>query len=85
MGGGCMKIVFNGLLEKHSKGCNCRKVANSEYGYVTQKMFHLPSNTTRTFVAGKVEEVNERDAMFLLSYVYDDVNGARREVFSKVE
>lgn len=80
-----MKIVFNGMLEKHRKGCNCKKVGNTDYGFITQKMFILPSNTTRTFIAGKVEEVNERDAQFLLSYVYDDLNGARREVFSRVE
>lgn len=80
-----MKIKFNGVLEKHSKGCNCKKVANSEYGYVTQKMYILPSGTTRTFVVGKVEEVNKVDAEFLLSYMYKDVNGGYREVFSKVE
>ena len=80
-----MKIKFNGLLEKHTKGCNCKKVANTEYGYVTQKMFILPSGTTRTFVVGKVEEVNERDANFLLEYNGVDVNGAFRSVFSKVD
>lgn len=80
-----MKIVFNGMLEKHTKGCNCKKVGNSEYGFVSQKMFFLPSGNQRTFIVGKVEEVNNRDANFLLSYVYDDINGAKREVFSKVE
>lgn len=80
-----MKIKFNGMLEKHTKGCNCKKVANSEYGFVSQKMFILPSNTTRTFAVGKVEEVNNRDAEFLLEYKYIDVNGVWREVFSKVE
>ena len=84
---GCsgMKIKFNGLLEKHTKGCNCKKVGNTEYGFVTQKAFFLPSGNQRVFIAGKVEEINERDGMFLLSYSYDDMNGARREVFSKVE
>ena len=85
MGGGCMKIVFNGLLEKHAKGCNCKKQGNTGYGFVSQKMFFLPSNTQRTFVAGKVEEVNNLDAEFLLSYKYKDLNGVEREVFSKVE
>lgn len=80
-----MKIVFNGVLEKVGKGCNCKKQGNTGYGFVTQKMYILPSNQTRTFIAGKVEDVNDRDAQFLLSYVYDDVNGSRREVFSKVE
>lgn len=80
-----MKIVFNGVLEKHSKGCNCKKVANTEYGFVSQKMYILPSGNTRTFIAGKPEEVNNMDAQFLLSYMYKDANGAFREVFSKVE
>ncbi len=80
-----MKIKFNGVLEKRTKGCNCKKVGNTEYGFVTQKMFILPSNTTRTFTVGKVEEVNNRDAQFLLEYNYVDVNGVRRDVFSKVD
>ena len=80
-----MKIVFNGMLEKHKKGCNCKKQGNTEYGFVSQKMFFLPSNTSRTFIVGKAEEVNNRDAQFLLSYKYKDLNGVEREVFSKVE
>ena len=84
MGGGCMKIVFNGVFEKRTKGCNCKRQGNSEYGFVTQKMYILPSGTTRTFIAGKVEEVNGKDAEFLLRYIDKDANGTR-EVFSKVE
>ena len=61
-----MKIVFNGVLERHTKGCNCKKVSNTEYGFVTSKMFILPSGQTRVFRAGKVEEVNATDAKFLL-------------------
>lgn len=80
-----MKIVFNGMLEKVTKGCNCKKQGNTGYGFVSQRMFFLPSGTQRTFIVGKVEEVNTKDANFLLSYVYNDINGARREVFSKVE
>lgn len=80
-----MKIVFNGVLEKHTKGCNCKKVGNSDYGFVNSKMYILPSGQTRTFTVGRVEEVNKQDADFLLSYMYKDVNGAYREVFSKVE
>lgn len=80
-----MKIVFNGLLEKHTKGCNCKKQSNTGYGFVSQRMFILPSGNTRTFIVGKVEEVNEKDAKFLLSYKYKDLNGVEREVFSKVD
>ena len=80
-----MKIKFNGLLEKHSKGCNCKRQGNTEYGFVSQKMYILPSGNQRTFIAGKVEDVNKQDAEFLLSYMYMDANGGYREVFSKVE
>lgn len=80
-----MKIVFNGMLEKITKGCNCKRQGNTGYGFVSQRLFFLPSGTERVFTVGKPEEVNDRDAQFLLSYVYDDLNGAKREVFSKVE
>lgn len=80
-----MKIVFNGVLEKVSKGCNCKRVSNTGYGFVSTKMYILPSGNTRTFTVGKVEEVNDQDAHFLLSYMYKDANGDFREVFSKVE
>ena len=84
MGGGRMKIVFNGVFEKIAKGCNCKKQGNSEYGFVSTKHFFMPSGNERTFTVGKVEQVNDKDAMFLLSYI-DTSNGLKREVFSKVE
>jgi hypothetical protein len=80
-----MKVVFNGVLEKHRSGCNCKRVANTEYGFVSQKMYILPSGATKTFIVGKPEEVSEQDGAFLLAYKYVDVNGSYREVFSKVE
>lgn len=80
-----MKIVYNGQLEKITKGCNCKKQGNTGYGFVSQKMFILPSGNTRTFRVGQVEEVNKQDAEFLLRYKYIDVNGSYREVFSKAE
>lgn len=80
-----MKIVFNGVLEKVTKGCNCKRQGNTGYGFVSQKMYILPSGNTRTFTVGKVEDVSDQDAHFLLSYMYKDANGAFREVFSKVE
>ena len=80
-----MKVVFNGLLEKHKSGCNCKRVANTEYGFVSQKMYILPSGITKTFIVGKPEEVSPQDGKFLLSYRNTDVNGSYREVFSKVE
>lgn len=77
-----MKLKFNGLLEKKSKGCNCNR--KSEYGFVRSRMYILPSGTTKTFYVGVVEEVSDSDGEFLLSYKYADTNGYR-EVFSKVE
>ena len=85
MGCSGMKVVFNGLLEKQRKGCNCKRVANSGYGFVSQRMYILPSGIQKTFVVGKPEEVSPRDGQFLLSYVYADVNGSQRAVFSEVE
>lgn len=86
MGGGRMKIMFNGLLEKHeSSGCNCKKVG-SDYGFVNSRMYILPSGQTKTFYVGKAEEVSEFDGQFLLSYNQaPDANGMPREVFTKVE
>lgn len=80
-----MKVQFNGLLEKRSSGCPvCGQRRKSKHGYVTTKTFILPSGITKTFRVGKVEEVSDTDGNFLLSYNYDDVNGARRAVFEKV-
>ena len=80
-----MKIVFNGMLEKITKGCNCKKQGNSGYGFVTQRLFFMPSGAERVFQVGKVEEVNEKDAQCLLSYIDKDVNGVQRQVFTKVD
>lgn len=81
-----MKIVFNGMLEKKGNGgCNCKK-QGSEYGFVSSRMYILPSGQTKTFYVGKQEEVGERDGQFLLSYNQaPDLNGHSREVFTKVE
>lgn len=80
-----MKVVFNGTIEKKSSGgCNCKgKVTSSTF--VRSKMYILPSGKTETFVVGQPKEVSERDGQFLLSYVYKDVNGDSRAIFSKVE
>lgn len=80
-----MKVVFNGTIEKKtSGGCNCRgKVTNSSF--VRSKMYILPSGLTQNFIVGQPVEVSETDGKFLLSYVYKDINGDSRAVFSKVE
>lgn len=78
-----MKVVFNGLLEKRSGGCNCRRQSNG-YSFVNSRMYILPSGQQKTFYVGKPEEVTERDAQFLLSYKTTDPNGTR-SVFSIVK
>ena len=78
-----MKIKFNGLLEKKGSGCNCKR-QSSGYGFVSSRMYILPSGQQKTFYVGNVEEVSERDGQFLLSYSVSDSNGTRK-VFEKVE
>ena len=79
-----MRVVFNGTIEKKSSGCRCKgKVTNSSF--VRSKMYILPSGRTENFIVGQPKEVSERDGEFLLSYVYKDVNGDQRAIFSKVE
>lgn len=79
-----MKIVFNGLLEKKSKGgCNCKK-SGSDYGFVNSRMYILPSGVSKTFYVGRIETVSDRDGEFLLSYNSVDANGVRK-VFTKIE
>lgn len=81
-----MKIKFNGVLEKKSGGCaKCGHKAKSKYGFTSTKMYILPSGQTKTFRVGAVTEVSEQDGNFLLSYIYDDVNGNKRPVFEKVD
>lgn len=80
-----MTVVFNGTIEKKtSGGCNC-KGRTSSSTFVRSKMYILPSGRTETFVVGQPKEVSERDGQFLLSYIYKDVNGDQRAIFSKVE
>lgn len=80
-----MKVVFNGTIEKRSGGgCRCKgKVTSSSF--VRSKTYILPSGRTESFTAGQPKEVSERDGQFLLSYVYKDINGDTRAVFSEVE
>lgn len=79
-----MKVVFNGVLETHSKGCNC-KGKKTNVSFVRTKMYILPSGKSMHFYVGRPEEVSEEDGNFLLSYIYKDANGETRAVFSKVE
>lgn len=80
-----MKVVFNGTIEKRQGGgCKCKgKVTSSTF--VRTKMYILPSGRSETFMVGQPVEVSEADGKFLLSYVYKDVNGDSRAIFSEVE
>lgn len=80
-----MRVVFNGTIEKHQGGgCKCKgKVTSSTF--VRSKMYILPSGRNENFTVGQPKEVSEEDGKFLLSYVYKDVNGDSRPIFSKVE
>lgn len=80
-----MKVVFNGTIERRQGGgCKCKgKVTSS--AFVRSKMYILPSGRNETFTVGQPKEVSEQDGKFLLSYVYKDVNGDSRPIFSEVE
>lgn len=80
-----MKVVFNGTVEKRtSGGCNCKGKTSSST-FIRSKMYILPSGRSVTFTVGQPVEVSERDGAFLLSYIYKDVNGDLRAVFSKTD
>lgn len=82
-----MKVMFNGTIERTSssgKGCNCGKKNATGYTFQNSKLYHLPSGATKTFYAGKVEEVSDSDGYFLLSYRSFDQNG-EHATFTKVE
>lgn len=80
-----MKVVFNGLLEKRSKGSGCKCRGNKPaVTFVSSKSYILPSGAIQTFVQDRPVEVSDRDGKFLLSYIYTDANGAKRSVFSEV-
>lgn len=80
-----MKVVFNGTIEKKTGGgCNCHGKHTSS-SFVRSKMYILPSGRAENFIVGQPKEVSERDGEFLLSYIYKDVNGDLRAIFSKVE
>lgn len=81
-----MKLKFNGIIEKRTGGCvPCGAKRTSSKSMVTSKMYILPSGATRTFYVGRVEDVSDRDAAFLLRYNYTDSNGTLKPVFERVE
>lgn len=79
-----MKIKFNGVIEKQSRGCSACGKARSETSFQNSRMYILPSGITKTFRAGRVEEVSDEDGAFLLTYTYT-ANGVTKKVFEKWE
>lgn len=75
-----MKIKFNGVMEKRRKGCSVCGSKRTEMGFSGSKTYILPSGITKTFRAGRCEEVKDEDAQFLLSYQYAQ-NGEVVKVF----
>lgn len=82
-----MKLRFNGIMQKKSKGgCSkCGQKSATSYRMMTSKMFILPSGRNVSCIAGRVVDVSDSDASFLLSYKYTDKNGEVQAVFTKVE
>lgn len=74
-----MKVRFNGLVEKHTEGCNCHGKKTS-YGLTTRRFLVMPSGASRMFYRDKVEEVSDSDGEWLLSF-----NSDRHEAFTRVE
>lgn len=79
-----MKIKFNGIMEKRTRGCVPCGKAKSELGFVSYKSYILPSGTRKTFRRGKIEEVSKGDAEFLLQYQYND-HGVIKKAFEVIE
>lgn len=79
-----MKIRFNGIIEKRSKGCPVcgKRITDSQL--LTSKTYILPSGITKTFRIGRTEEVTDEDGNFLLSYRYTDPKGDVKHVFEVV-
>lgn len=79
-----MKIKFNGIYQRGGKGCPvCGKRIN-DVNFLTIKTYILPSGRTKTFRAGRVEEVSEKDADFLLSYRFTDKEGNVQPAFEVI-
>ena len=77
-------LKFNGMMETTRKGCGPCGKGTSEKGFVTHKLFFLPSGAEKTFRIGKAEWVDDKDGEFLLSYQYTDSFGVVRDVFEEV-
>ncbi len=82
-----MKLKFNGIVQKKSKGgCSkCGQKSATSYRMMTSKMFILPSGRNVSCIAGREIEVSDDDAKFLLSYQSMGKDGKVHSAFTKVE
>lgn len=78
-----MKVKFNGITEKRRSGCGCKGKTSKEV-LVTRKSLFLPSGATKTFRVGRVEEIPDIDAEYLLEYTFVDSHGKTRQSFEVV-
>lgn len=72
-----MRIMFNGIIEKRKSGCKCSG-GRTDTVFISNRIYTMPSGTTKRFRAGKVEEVSDIDGNFLLSYTYQVGNEIKR-------
>lgn len=79
-----MKIRFTGVIEKRAKGCGKCGKYHADREFRTFKTYILPSGMTKTFFAGRVEEVTDIDGAFLLSFQYQTPEGEVKKVFEAV-
>lgn len=80
-----MKIKFNGMFQRGAgKGCPVCGHRTHDVEFQTIKTYILPSGMTKTFRAGRIEEVADSDGDFLLSYRYLDKEGKEKPVFEVV-
>lgn len=79
-----MRIRFNGIYQRGGKGCPVCGKRTHDVSFLTIKTYILPSGQTKTFRAGKIEEVSDRDGDFLLSYRFEDKEGNVKPAFEVV-
>ena len=81
-----MKVRFNGMFVKKSKGCGCsgRKTSTSK-SFMIHKTFILPSGRTMSFSIDQEYEVSDLDGNFLLSYTQIDKDGLMQSAFTRVD
>lgn len=79
-----MEIQFLGIKQQVTKSgcssCGSRRVSNHTFQRETRMV--LPSGQIKTFYAGEMYEVTEKDGRFLLEQTYS-VNGSPVRMFKE--